>query len=123
MKVAIIGSRSAVETDIEIIKKYLPSNTSQIVSGGAIGIDLLAKKYAFISGLSYKEFLPDYNDEKLKDKKQAPLIRNKKIVDYSDFVIAIWDGFSKGTAFTIDYCIKTYKPVRVYMLDSERAKL
>lgn len=123
MRVAIIGSRSATNSDYNILKKHIPSNTSEIVSGGAKGIDSLAKKYALENTLMYKEFLPNYEDESLNDKKIAPLIRNKQIVDYADFVLAFWDGVSRGTAYTIDYCIRTYKPVRVYILSKEREKM
>jgi len=123
MRVAIIGSRSAINSDYKILKKYIPANTSEIVSGGAKGIDSLAKRYALENSLMYKEFLPNYEDQSLNDKKMAPLIRNKLIVDYSDFVLAFWDGISRGTAYTIDYCIRKYKPVRVYILSKEREKV
>ena len=43
MKVAIIGSR---ELTIENVEKYLPSGITEIVSGGAKGIDRCAKNYA-----------------------------------------------------------------------------
>ncbi len=43
MKVAIIGSRGLQVNNLE---KYLPSNISEIVSGGAKGIDCCAAKYA-----------------------------------------------------------------------------
>lgn len=122
MKVAVIGSRKVLESDYEIIKKYIPQNTSEIVSGGAVGVDTFAKRYAQENNLLYKEFLPDYNDPKLKTPKAAPIIRNKHIVDYSDYVLAFWDGSSKGTANTIDYCIKSYKPVHIYLLNKERKK-
>lgn len=122
MKVAIIGSRNALHSDYSIISRYIPSNTSEIVSGGAKGIDLLAKKFALENGLLYKEFLPDYEDKSLDDKRKAPLLRNKQIVEYADYFLAFWDGVSRGTAFTIDYCVRTYKPVKVYILENERKK-
>ena len=40
MKVAIVGSRSLVVNDLG---KYLPEGTTEIVSGGAKGIDSCAK--------------------------------------------------------------------------------
>ena len=40
MKVAVIGSRNLVVQDLE---KYLPEETTEIVSGGAKGIDTCAK--------------------------------------------------------------------------------
>ena len=43
MKVAIVGSRNKYVKDLTM---YLPSNTKEIVSGGARGIDSCAREYA-----------------------------------------------------------------------------
>jgi len=106
MKVAIIGSRNL---DINI-EKHLPKNISLIISGGAIGIDTLAEKYADKNNIPKLIFLPDYQ----KHGKAAPLIRNKLIVDNADIIIAFWNGFSRGTKHTIDYAKKQGKEVIVY---------
>ncbi len=103
MKFAIVGSRSLEITDLE---KYLPENVTEIVSGGARGIDLCAKAFAVEHGIEYTEFIPDYKSFA----RAAPIIRNKKIVEYADKVIAFWDGKSKGTKSVIDYCEKIGKP-------------
>lgn len=57
MKAAIIGSRSLTEINIE---DYLPSEITEIVSGGAKGIDTLARKYSEKHGIKLTEFLPNY---------------------------------------------------------------
>ena len=57
MKVAIIGSRSLI---IQNIESYLPSNITEIISGGARGVDASAKEYALAHGITITEFLPDY---------------------------------------------------------------
>ena len=44
MKLAIIGSRTL---SIEHLEQYLPLNVTEIVSGGAPGIDRVAANYAF----------------------------------------------------------------------------
>ncbi len=109
MKVAIIGSRNLV---IEDVGMFLPKNTTEIVSGGAKGIDTCAKEYALQTGLMLTEILPDYH----RYKRGAPLKRNEQIVEYADFVLAFWDGVSKGTKFVIDTCHKTDKPIRVEII-------
>lgn len=106
MKVAVIGSRSC-EVDIA---EYLPEDTTEIISGGAMGIDSCAKMYAKAHGIKYTEFLPDYK----KNGRQAPILRNIEIVDYADLVLAFWDGESSGTKFVIGRCIKTGKKIRVF---------
>lgn len=114
MKVAIIGSRSVGEIHYPALCQAVPIGASIIVSGGAKGADLLARKYADENGLAFLEIQPDYCIGRY-----APLQRNKKIVDFADYVIALWDGTSMGTARTIDYCIKSYTPVRVYICHAE----
>ena len=109
MKVAIIGSRSIKVRDLE---KYLPNEVTEIVSGGAKGIDTCAREYANKAGIKLTEFLPEYN----KYKRGAPLKRNMQIIEYSDIVIAFWDGRSKGTKFVIDNCKKMNKELRIILL-------
>lgn len=54
MKIAIIGSRGLSADDLG---KYLPVGVTEIVSGGAKGIDTCAKEYALANGLKLTEFL------------------------------------------------------------------
>ena len=108
MKVAIIGSRNLFFNDF---KKYIPENTTEIVSGGAKGIDQCAKRYAINNGIKLTEFLPKYELYG----RIAPLKRNIEIINYSDIVIAFWDGKSRGTKFVIDNCKKMNKEIRVFI--------
>lgn len=108
MKVAVIGSRNLLVSDLE---KYVPEEATIIVSGGAKGIDSCAREFACKNGLTMVEFFPDYN----KYGRKAPLIRNDKIIDYSDVVIAFWDGKSRGTKYVIDKCKKANKKILLYV--------
>ena len=108
MKVAVIGSRNLAVKNLE---KYLPEGTTEIVSGGARGIDSCAKNYANANGIPLKEFLPNYDEFG----RSAPLLRNLEIIDYADIVLAFWDGQSHGTKFVIDKCKKMDKPVTVFV--------
>ena len=110
MKVAVIGSRGLSVTDLG---RYLPKNTTEIVSGGAKGVDTSAREYALSHGIKLTEFLPEYT----KYGRSAPLKRNIKIIAYSDIVLAFWDGKSRGTKFVIDNCRKLGVEVRVYVMD------
>ena len=47
--------------------------------------------------------------------RSAPLKRNLLIIDYSDLVIAFWDGKSRGTKYVIDHCEKQGVNVEVYI--------
>lgn len=108
MKIAVIGSRNLT---VEDLGKYLPEETTEIVSGGAKGVDTCAREYASAKGLKLTEFLPEYN----RYGRGAPLKRNLQIIDYADCVLAFWDGQSRGTKFVIERCKAQGKPVRVFL--------
>lgn len=109
MKVAVVGSRSLTNTDIS---KYIPPDAELIISGGAVGIDTLAEKYADSNGIKKLILYPDYELYG----RNAPLIRNKLIVDHADLVIAVWDGSSPGTEFTISYAKRRHVPIEIYIV-------
>ena len=97
---------------ISLIEENLPIGCSEIVSGGAGGIDSAAKILAERIDIKYTCFLPEYE----KFGKEATLVRNKKIVEYSDQVIAFWDFESKGTQNTIISSLECNKPVRLIQI-------
>lgn len=107
MKVAVIGLRGL---KIENLERYLPNETTEIVSGGARGVDFSAKEYAISHGLKLTEFLPEYD----KFGRGAPLKHNIEIIEYADLVLAFWDGQSHGSKFVIDNCKKCNIPVKAY---------
>lgn len=106
MKVAVIGSRNLSVPDLT---DYLPTDTTEIVSGGAKGIDTCARQYALAHALTLTEFLPDY----ARYGRGAPLRRNIEIIGYADCVLAFWDGTSRGTKYVIDQCAKRGIPCTV----------
>ena len=109
MRVAIIGSRGL---QLDDIGQYLPNGLTEIVSGGARGIDTCAKIYAEKNGIKLTEFLPQYE----RFGRAAPLKRNIEIIENSDIVLAFWDGVSRGTKISIDRCKKLGKKILVYDL-------
>lgn len=114
MKLLICGSRSFIETpeNYAILEKEIhrisefegwTSDPSEIISGGASGADKLGERYSRDYGIPLKVFPAKWDIHG----KQAGYIRNVQMVDYikSDgFMIAFWDGKSKGTPHTINYC-------------------
>ena len=108
MKIAIVGSRGL---EIQDFTPYLPEDTTEIVSGGAKGIDQCAAAFAREHGLILTEFKPDYR----RFGRGAPLRRNVEIVDYADLVLIFWDGTSPGSRFVADQCRKRGKPHRVFV--------
>jgi len=108
MKIAVVGSRSLTNIDIE---RYILDDADEIVSGGACGADLCAAEYAVRKGLKLTEFLPQYE----RYGRAAPIVRNKQIVDHADKIIVFWDGFSRGTMSVIEYARRRGKPLEVIL--------
>lgn len=112
--VAVVGSRSI--TDKEFVFKtldYYLQNIKEnicLVSGGANGVDKICREYwKERPKLEMIEFLPDYENN---PPKLAPLLRNTKIVNASDYLIAITTG-SRGTADSIKKAQEKGIPIRI----------
>ena len=106
VKVAVIGSRVL---SVENLGDYLPYGVTEIVSGGAKGVDICAREYANKNHLKLTEFLPRYDCYG----RGAPIKRNREIVEYADYVLAFWDGTSKGTKNVILLSKQLGKPLTV----------
>ena len=109
MKIAVIGSRNVT---VDNIGEYL-TDCDEIVSGGAVGVDTCAADYAKQNGIALTVFLPEYE----RYGRAAPIVRNKKIVDHADQILAFWDGRSKGTQSVIRYAEKTGKPCKIILCE------
>ena len=60
MTVAIIGSRKTEDFSIENMISRIPQNATELVSGGAEGVDAMAVQAALMLGLPIQVFSPDY---------------------------------------------------------------
>ena len=112
MKIAIIGSRGL---QVNNMGDFV-SSASEIVSGGAVGIDTCTEEFARKNGIHLTVFLPEYN----RYGKAAPIVRNKRSVDYADRIIAFWDGKSKGTLSTIKYAQKIGKKCEIILCEEQK---
>ena len=113
VKVAVVGSRSLAHLQVDFILPYIPEDATEIVSGGARGVDQMAVQLADKRGVPCWEYLPDY----ARYGRGAPLVRNREIVKQADLVLAVWDGKSRGTRYVMDQCKKTGTALRVFRLD------
>jgi len=109
MRVAIIGSRDYVYLNrVRAFVNSLPEGT-EVVSGGAWRVDQTAENCARARGLKVHSIpvdkigLPEYGTEESRiEYGRRAYARNQKIVDFADFVVAFWDGYSGGTRDTIE---------------------
>lgn len=129
MKIAIVGSRQF--NDFELMKSKMEayqSKATQIISGGANGADELAAQWCqhFLhknpiifrpnwTNISHKNALIKYNKKGERYDARAGIRRNQLIVEQADFVVAFWDGQSKGTRHVIYYARQTGTPIEVIM--------
>ena len=94
MKVIIAGSRDVTALylveDASLMSKF---DITEVVSGGARGVDRLGEIFAEKNGLPVKVFPADWT----KFGKSAGHRRNREMAQYADALVAVWDGVSPGT--------------------------
>ena len=121
MKVIVAGGRDiedfmtvtkAIMQGLVYLNAYSLTKPIEIVSGMARGVDSLAIEFASAIGYSIKTFPADWD----KYGKSAGPTRNKQMAEYSDALIAIWDGKSRGTKNMIVQMEKIGKPVYVHRI-------
>jgi hypothetical protein len=115
MNIIIAGGRSFWCYDMlaDFCDKVIEMNEYDdvvIVSGTARGADRLGERYAQERRYPINKFPADWEGQG----KSAGYHRNAEMADYSDVLIAFWDGTSKGTKHMID--IATAKGLRVHTM-------
>jgi predicted Rossmann fold nucleotide-binding protein DprA/Smf involved in DNA uptake len=112
LKIAIIGSREFKNLHlVSSLCSLLPSDT-ELVSGGAKGIDKTAEDYFRFSSkhcIEPKIFLPNYALLGF----LAPTERNKLIANYAEIVVAFSNG-SSGTANCLQHARNYKKKIYIF---------
>ena len=118
MRLAIVGSRTFTDSLLmmENLDRLNFVNTIEaFVSGGAGGADSLARSVAkrFFAGKPFIEHLPDFERY---GSPAALFVRNQKIVDDADELIAFFgpDGPTKGTDHAIRLARAKRIPIHIY---------
>ena len=107
MKVIIAGSRSI--SDHKKVSRAIKLAMSagikfdEVVTGGAKGVDTVAHRLAEAVDVPTSVFNADWG----KHGKAAGPIRNRRMADYADALVAVWDGESRGTRDMIRQARKT----------------
>lgn len=102
MKVIIAGSRGITDYK-EVLRAIVDADfdITEVVSGGARGVDRLGEHYARLQKIPIKRFTPEWKCE-VGFNPRAGLDRNVEMAGYADALIAIWDDKSKGTKHMIE---------------------
>lgn len=120
MNLLVCGSRSF--TDYNLLVQTLNGFVARekpesilLLSGGARGADTLAECWLWehYQNGKLERHPPDYE----KYGKQAPLIRNTEMVSRADYVIALYNGFSRGTLDVINKAKRAGLSVKVIMYE------
>jgi len=119
MKVIIAGSRNF--TDYQKLKEtcdtILRDQTNiEIVSGNCRGADLLGEQYAKERGYKIAQFPADWN----KYGKSAGPKRNQQMANYTEALIAFWDGKSRGTKHMIEMAKQSKLRMIILVIKSNR---
>ncbi len=139
MKIIIAGSRSITDyksVEDAMFKSNAYKVVTEVVSGGARGVDTLAVDWAKKHNVKYTVKKADWNNLKApgaevvideKDTSPGPafryynaragLQRNEEMGKYADALVAIWDGKSTGTLHMINYMKKLGKKVFVFRVE------
>lgn len=110
MKVIIAGGRNF--EDYEVVKKAIEESgylITEVVSGKAPGVDSLGERWAKENNIPIIPFPADWSTY---DRAAGP-IRNQKMADYSDTLVAVWDGVSRGTKDMVRRMKKMNKDVHI----------
>ena len=116
MKVVIAGSRKV--QDMTVVLEAIDQagyDITEVVSGGAAGVDALGEEYALTRKIPLRRFpVRDFEWESAGPR--AGHDRNALMADYGDALIAVWDGSSTETHNMIGQMKKRGKPYFVYRL-------
>ena len=113
MRTIVAGGRDF--NDYELLYKtleefnHLINSYVTIVSGHAKGADALGEHYAVEENLKVRLFPADWDTYG----KAAGYRRNVQMADFSEALIAFWDGESKGTKHMIDIALERGLLVKV----------
>ena len=124
MRVIIAGSRSISNIkDVEFAINNSGFEITEVVSGAARGVDILGENWAYRNKVPVIQFFPKWKkiiNHKTVVDKLAGFARNREMGDYADALIAVWDGYSSGTAQIIQYMNKLKKPVCIYTTHNDK---
>ena len=94
MRTIIAGSRTIRKMSlVREALNHAPFLPTEIVSGGAPGVDRLGELWGLIHHVPVKYFPADWK----RHGKRAGYVRNREMAVYAQALIAVWDGKSSGT--------------------------
>ncbi len=91
------------------LSKIKKENEIIIISGGCRGADKIGERYAKENGYKIELYKADWD----KYGRSAGPKRNEDMAKNCDYVIAFWDGKSRGTGSMLEFAKRENKPIRI----------
>jgi len=114
MKVVICGSRDL--ENYQLVEEAVSRSgfsISTVLSGGSRGVDRLGITFACNHHHLVQVYMPEW--ERLG--KRAGIVRNRKMVEAAEAVIAVWNGKSLGTRSLIELAFRHTLPCFVLLVN------
>jgi YspA, cpYpsA-related SLOG family len=113
MRTIIAGSRS-INNPMYLHEAlaHLDWEITRVICGNAYGADTLGKQWAMENNIPITFFTPKWD----KYGKSAGMIRNAEMAKSAEALIALWDGYSKGTGNMIDLARRNNLKVYVQLV-------
>lgn len=116
MRTIIAGSREGVTyKDIVQAVEQCGWMPTTIICGGARGADALGDAWAKSMGVPVEYYPADWNQYG----RQAGPIRNSQMAKNSEALIAVWDGFSRGTKNMIEMAAKNHLRIYIHRINTK----
>lgn len=118
-RIIVAGSRSIQSKEIifqkqdALFSNKVKQEEIQIVSGGARGVDRIGEEYAATRGFECKIFPADWNNLG----KRAGYVRNCRMAENADALVAFWDGRSPGTKHMIQIARSHNLDIRIVLME------
>lgn len=116
MKLAVIGTRKpqiSYDEFSDMLSEVVDVKRIEVVvSGGEEGVDSFAEKWAQEHSLSLQVFKLEHSTQD----KTGHFVRNQKIIEARDKVVALLSKESRGTHLLLDYARKLRKRITIIEL-------
>lgn len=142
MRVIIAGSRSLDPSDEQIdaalhrlmvdhelcgitsadVPEFVASKITAVVCGDAIGSDKAGERWARSRRIPVHHEPISEEDVRRWGKYLAPKMRNRRMAEVGDALVAFWDGKSNGTTDMITRMVLRGKPVEVVPTKPEKRR-
>ena len=110
MKVILAGCRSITDSnELEAAIREASFEITEVVCGEARGVDALGRRWAEDHRIPVASFPADWEREG----RRAGYLRNARMAEYAEALIAVWNNRSPGTRNMIQVACE--KGLRVYV--------